>query len=152
MNARKGTWNRRILDPFEIDHGWFEILLPNLEMIVVEDLVPLIHLADAKFTLEKLKLEKDDDVLDVRRHWYQQFTRGDLTLKGLTQNAPLIARAVRKRLEEVDIVMLDDARTLFEEFMEGHHALATVRRQKPQLAEEIDTLLARPDSRLRRRS
>lgn len=153
MNARKGTWNRRILDPFEIGYGWFEILLPTLEMIVVEEMIPLIYRDDAAFTLKTLKLDKDEEyVLEVRRHWYQQFMRGNLALEGLAQHAPLIARAVKKRLEEINVAALDDMRRLFDGFVEGLHGLGTLRVQAPALADEIDSLLSRPDSRLRRRS
>lgn len=152
MNTRKGTWNKRILDPFEVGYGWFEILLPNLELVVIEESIPMERRDDAHFTVKTLRLRDDDDVLDIRRHWYEQFTHGHETLEGLTQHAPLIARAVRKRLDEINTCALEEARTWFEEFIEGLHTLSTLRRRVPHLAEQIDILLARPDSRTRRRS
>jgi hypothetical protein len=152
MNTRKGTWNRRILDPFEVGHGWFEILLPNLEMVVVDELIPIERRDDAHFTLKTLRLRDDVDVLENRRHWYEQFTKGDLTLNGLAQHAPLIARAVRKRLDEINVAALEEGQAWFHEFVEGIHTLSTLRRCIPHLEEEINGRLSRIDSRIRRRS
>lgn len=152
MNERKGTWNARILDPHEIGHGWFEILLPHLEMVLVEERIPLERRDDAAFTLEKLRLRDDDEVLDVRRHWYGQFTNGHKTLEGLAQHAPLIARAVQQRLDEINTAALDDARIWFDEFTRGIHTLNTLRVRVPHLATLIEQTLDRTDSRYRRRS
>lgn len=152
MNQRKGTWNARILDPFEIGPGWFEILLPHLEMVLVEKRIPPQWLEDARFTLKTLGLGDDEEILEGRRHWYEQFVQGDLTLKGLTQRAPLIAEAVKKRLDEINVALLDEARGWFDEFCCGVHALGTLRARTPSLAEQIEVLLARPDERVLRRS
>src|SRR5262249_20189255 len=31
INTYKGTWDARVLDPYEVKDGWFEILLPSLQ-------------------------------------------------------------------------------------------------------------------------
>lgn len=151
MNQRKGTWNARILDPFEVGHGWFEILLPNLEMVLVEERIPAERRDDVKFTLETLRLDDDEEVLEIRRHWYEMFSTGDLTLRRLDQNAPLIARAVRKRLDEIKVATLDASRRWFDQLLDSACTLATLRNEAPDLASDIDALLSRPDSRIRRR-
>ncbi|HRI67408.1 MAG TPA: hypothetical protein PK156_24360 [Polyangium sp.] len=59
---------------------------------------------------------------------------------------------MKKRLDEINMAALDDARIWFDEFMNGIHTLGTIRQRVPHLAEQIDSILSRPDSRYRRRS
>lgn len=46
--------------------------------------------------LEKLGLGHDEDVIRYRRQWLEQYEEGHLSLEGLEEYAPLLARAVRK--------------------------------------------------------
>ncbi|WP_437762522.1 hypothetical protein WMF27_45885 [Sorangium sp. So ce281] len=80
MNSRKGTWNDRVLDPFEIEDGWFEILLPSLELVMVEERIPAEQRDRARFTLKKLRLQDDDGILEQRQSWYDEFLNGEVTL------------------------------------------------------------------------
>lgn len=83
-------------DPLWVDEGWFEILLPSLQLVLVPDKVPT-HFQDlAAQTLTDLHLRDDERVLRQRRRWYQLYQQGKLTLMGLRENAPLIASAVEK--------------------------------------------------------
>lgn len=97
MNAIKGIADDAVLDPYEIEDGWFEIILPSLQMRVT-DSVPPEHRARAEATLIRLKLRDDERVIRWRRSWYAQYEAGELTLDGLEHYAPLIAAAVRRQL------------------------------------------------------
>lgn len=91
-SAKKPAWEGKLLDPFEVREGWFELLLPSLELVPGPDLPP--ELKDrAKFTLEKLGLGHGEDIIRLRREWMEAYERGDL----LDEFAPLLARAIRKR-------------------------------------------------------
>lgn len=87
---------RAVLDPLTVQDGWFEVLLPSLQLVVT-DQVP-VHLRElAEKTLIRLHLRDDERVLRQRRRWYRLFDQGKLDLDGLRENAPLIAAAVEKQ-------------------------------------------------------
>ncbi|MEA5578933.1 hypothetical protein [Anabaena sp. UHCC 0451] len=96
INSSKGTLDNQVLDPFEVEDDWFEILLPSLQL-VVSDKVPLEKLEKAEFTLQRLHLQDDERVLRQRQAWYQMYLNGEITLTGLEKKAPLIARAIKKQ-------------------------------------------------------
>jgi hypothetical protein len=84
-----------VLDPLMVQDGWFEILLPSLQLVVT-DQVP-VHLRElAEKTLIRLHLRDDERVLRQRRRWYRMYQEG-MPLKQLRENAPLIAAAVEKQ-------------------------------------------------------
>lgn len=80
----------------EVGEGWFEILLPSLQMRLT-DKVPPAHRAKAEFTLDRLKLRDGERILRWRQSWFTLYEQGQLTLDGLRQMAPLIAAAVEAR-------------------------------------------------------
>jgi hypothetical protein len=93
INSSKGTHDEAVLDPFQVEDNWFEILLPSLQLVLT-NAVPPEELGRAKFTLKRLHLEHDERVLRQRQQWYKIYQEGNLTLEGLEEVAPLIARAV----------------------------------------------------------
>lgn len=95
-SAKKPAWEGKLVDPFEIESDWFEILLPSLQLRLVAELEPELHERVA-FTLDKLHLVDGEDVIQLRQEWLALYESGDLTLRGLGKVAPLIARAVAKR-------------------------------------------------------
>jgi hypothetical protein len=86
----------QIFDPFEVEDGWFEIILPSLQL-VVSDAIPDEHRARAEFVLDRLHLRDDERVLRQRREWYRMYQDSELTLEGLRRKAPLIARAIDRQ-------------------------------------------------------
>ncbi len=98
----------RLLDPFEVEDGWFEILLPSLQLVVNASAVPEQLIERAQFALLRLHLRDDERVLRQRRQWYELYLSGDLTLSGLSKKAPLIARAVDARRSSTGPPMLAD--------------------------------------------
>ncbi|QNH79417.1 hypothetical protein GGD92_14640 [Pseudomonas protegens] len=85
-----------VLDPFVVGEGWFEILLPSMQLVAT-DLIPDEFKELAKSTLEKLPIRDDERILRVRREWYRMYEEEELTLEGLRKKAPLIAAAVEKK-------------------------------------------------------
>ncbi|TKD01972.1 hypothetical protein [Polyangium fumosum] len=151
MNQRKGTCDDRILDPFEIEDGWFEILLPSLELVPVEDRIPAAQQERARFTLKRLGLRDHPNVIGSRTAWYERFTAGALTLEGLFDVAPLIARAVEKRFAYINPAHFEDEQTPLRRFLDSEITLKGLRSLAPRLADAIDAALRRPDERTRRR-
>jgi hypothetical protein len=95
-SAKKPSWEGKLVDPFEVETDWFEILLPSLQLALVADLEESLR-ARVEFTLDKLHLRHGEDVITLRREWLKLYETGKLTLEGLHEVAPLIARAVAKR-------------------------------------------------------
>jgi hypothetical protein len=94
MNSIKRNADDAVLDPYEVGEGWFEIILPSLQMRVTAR-VPAEYRARAEATLSRLQLRDDERILQWRRSWYEMYEAGELTLDGLDRVAPLIAAAVR---------------------------------------------------------
>jgi len=91
-----------ILDPFEVEDDWFEILLPSLQMKLADDLenrLPPEQYLKAKNTLTRLHLVNDPRAREPRRVWYQMYLEGKITLAGLEDFAPILARAIRQAQE-----------------------------------------------------
>ncbi len=84
-----------LLDPFEVGEGWFEILLPSLQLVAT-DAIPEEYRERAENTLRKLPIRDDERVLRVRRKWLSLYENG-LDLEILREMAPLIAAAVEKK-------------------------------------------------------
>lgn len=97
MNSIKRTVDDTVLDPYEIADGWFEIILPSLQMRTTAR-VPAEHRARAEATLSRLKLRDDERLIRWRQSWYEMYVAGELTLDGLERVAPLIAAAVRQQV------------------------------------------------------
>lgn len=97
LNSSKRNADNKVLDPFEVGDGWFEIELPSLQMRVTAT-VPAAQRAKAEFTLKQLGLRDGERVIRWRQSWYALYLSGDLTLEGLRKVAPLIAQAVERQM------------------------------------------------------
>lgn len=95
INSSKQTIDEQVLDPYEVEDGWFEITLPSLQLVLTEN-IPDKFRKRAEFTLIRLRLRDDERVIKQRRVWYRLYREGKLPLEGLREMAPLIARAVEK--------------------------------------------------------
>jgi hypothetical protein len=93
QDAAPGTF----MDPFEVENGWFKIIIPTMELVVVKERVPPHLLALAEQTLRNLPIGRHERVIKNRRYYYQRYTRGDISLRMLNIWAPQIAAAVAKR-------------------------------------------------------
>lgn len=97
VNSKKQkVASREILDPFEVQDDWFELLLPSLQLQVSPH-CPAAYRARAERTLEALGLGHHEKILRIRQAWLKQYEKGTLTLEALDRMAPLLARAIRKK-------------------------------------------------------
>lgn len=96
LNSSKRTADDTVLDPYLVKSGWFEIILPSLQMRVT-DKVPAAQKAVAAFTLKRLKLGDGEKIVRWRQHYYARFQAGQLDLDGLRVFAPLVADAVERQ-------------------------------------------------------
>ena len=95
LNQKKS--NHRVLDPFKVRDHWFEILLPSLQLVLTSQ-VPKTQRKLGESTIEKLELRDSEVVVRYRREWFQLYQERNLTLQGLHEVAPGIARAVERDL------------------------------------------------------
>jgi hypothetical protein len=93
LNSSKKNADDTVLDPYQVQAGWFEIILPSLQMRATSA-VPPAHRTKAEYTLTRLKLRDGEKIVQWRRHWYALYEAGNLPLEGLRAVAPLIADAV----------------------------------------------------------
>lgn len=96
INSSKQKVDDQVLDPYELQEGWFEILLPSLQLVLT-DAVPQQVRAKAEFTLQRLRLRDHENIIRQRLAWYSLYLEGELTLEGLERMAPLIAYAIRNQ-------------------------------------------------------
>ena len=93
LNSSKRNADGAVLDPYEVGPGWFEIILPSLQMRAT-DKIPAALRAKAEFTLDRLKLRDGERIIRWRKSWYDMWRAKRLSLEGLRQVAPLLAEAV----------------------------------------------------------
>ena len=101
INSSKKILDDQVFDPFEVQDDWFEVELRTFRLVPQLDKIPENEWERAKLTLQKLHLDNDERVVRQRREWYQMYDSGELSLEGLEKKAPLVARAIRKRLIEL---------------------------------------------------
>lgn len=93
MNNLKRNHDDAILDPWLVENGWFEILLPSLQLVTTEQ-IPEHLRSKAEFSLKQLGLRDDERIIRWRQGFYQEYQNGHLSLEGLSEWAPLLARAI----------------------------------------------------------
>lgn len=94
-SSKSKRLSSQLLDPFEIQDGWFELDLPSLQLRLT-DRVPPAVLARAQYTLINLPLRDDERVLRQRRAWLEAYEQG-APLHIIEEKAPLIAAAIRRQ-------------------------------------------------------
>jgi len=97
MNGIKRNKDAKVLDPYLVPEGWFEIILPSLQMKVTSS-VPASDRDKAEYMLDEMRLGDDERIIEWRQSYYELYQRGELTLDGLRRVAPLIAEAVERQL------------------------------------------------------
>ena len=94
VNGSKGNHDDKVLDPFEVQDGWFEVLLPSMQLVATANLPPALA-EKAKFTLNKLRLRNGTKVVRSRKRWFESYKNGT-PFSELEKFAPLVAMAVSK--------------------------------------------------------
>jgi len=95
VNSSKRNKDDKVLDPFDIQPGWFEVQLPSM-LLKRTALVPPALQAKADFTIKELRLVRGLKVRRIRRKCYEDYKQGLITDAGLAAYAPLVAEAVTK--------------------------------------------------------
>lgn len=97
INSLKGTLDDQVIDPCEVQPGWFEVLLPSFELVATERLPESLK-AKAETTIEELQLRRHKAQF-TRWRWYQRYWNGgNPQLALLRTDAPLVAAAVERAL------------------------------------------------------
>lgn len=96
INSSKNK-RTEVLDAFQVKAGWFEVLLPSLQLVAVKQNIPAKFHELVDRTLKDLHLCDDERIVRQRREWLRMYEAGDITLNGLREKAPLIAAAVERR-------------------------------------------------------
>lgn len=96
LNASKKNADASVLDPHDVRDGWFEIILPSLQLQATKR-IPQKWRRTADYTLQRLKLRDGEKIIRWRQGWYTMYLNGELTLDGLRRVAPLIAAAVERQ-------------------------------------------------------
>jgi hypothetical protein len=93
INSSKQALDAEVLDPFEVQSGWFEVRLPSFQLIRT-DQVPKALREKADYTIKRLKLVNGSKFIKNRKYWYQEYRRQGLPLDRLREYAPLVAEAI----------------------------------------------------------
>jgi len=101
MNARKSAI-ASVLDPFEIEDGWFALELVEFQVVPGEALPPDV-LTRVEATIERLRLN-DLECRKARLEFAENYRNGAIRHDYLTRHAPFVERELRRqgRLREED--------------------------------------------------
>lgn len=91
MNSRKNDY-QDVLDPFEIEDGWFRLELVGYQVIPAHGLPAVIH-EQVQATIDRLKLN-DYECLKLREEYAEDYYRGNISFGHLEQRAPFLAREI----------------------------------------------------------
>lgn len=94
VNSAKKKLDDQILDPFEVDDAWFELILPSMQLTLTSAL-PSNFKTKAELTLQKLHLIDGLKVVRNRKRWYESYKAGT-PFPELEKFAPMVAKAVKK--------------------------------------------------------
>ncbi len=94
FNSRKGT--RAILDPFELQPDWFVIDFGSFLIKAHPSLSPAQQ-KSVQQTIEYLKLNADDDLVDERASLVNDYRDGNISFSHLRKMAPFIAYELERQ-------------------------------------------------------
>jgi hypothetical protein len=94
MNSRKREFED-VLDPFEVEDGWFILEFSFLQILPSPDLDDATR-ARVQATIDRLKLN-DNECLQARATYFEPYRRGELALPRLVEWSPFVARELRRQ-------------------------------------------------------
>lgn len=94
MNARKGVV-AQVLDPFEVEDGWFQLELVRFQLIPAPDLASELA-ARIETTIQLLGLN-DEECKQTRARWYEDYQAGHVSLPYVERRFPLLARELHRQ-------------------------------------------------------
>lgn len=93
-SRKKPCHDNRLLDPYEVEDGWFEIHLPSLQVILTAK-IPEQYKIRANTTLKTI-IKNDPNYVRLQAQWLTLYEEGTIDLVGLRKFSPLLARALEK--------------------------------------------------------
>jgi len=94
FNSRKGV--KAILDPFKLEEGWFILDFASCLIKPNPDL-PLDQKRQVLDTIDILKLNSDELLVQERQGWIEDLLSGQYTFSFLAEKAPFIASEVLRQ-------------------------------------------------------
>lgn len=94
MNARKNDLED-VLDPFDVQDGWFALELSTLEVIPGDGLSEALR-AQVQKTIDRLDLN-DDEFVRAREGYYSAWVEGDTTFRHLRKHCPFLAKELLRQ-------------------------------------------------------
>ena len=95
INNRKGE-SENILDPFIIQPNWFTMDFPSC-LIKTSSIIPSNYAKQATDTIDILKLNDDDDLVQERCDIIMMYVDGSITLQFLERRYPFIAIEIKRQ-------------------------------------------------------
>lgn len=93
VNSSKRDLDDKVLDPFEIQPGWFEVLLPSM-LLRRTAVVPAALRAKVDFTIKRFLNSRK--ARRYRTVWFEDYRTGLINETALVVYAPLVAAAARE--------------------------------------------------------
>ena len=94
MNSRKGAATS-VLDPFEVEDGWFVLELVEFQVLPADGLANPTSVA-VENTIERLRLN-DKECCDARAQYAQEYWNDNVNLDYVTRYAPFVANELRRQ-------------------------------------------------------
>lgn len=95
FNSRKGV--RTIVDPFQMNFNWFTLDFITLLIKPNKQRLSAIELSLAINTIEYFQLNDDDELVEERYQYYDDYINGLITFEYLQRQAPFIASELRRQ-------------------------------------------------------
>ncbi len=95
LNGRKGI-REDILDPFQIQNGWFVIDFPSLFVRPAQGLAPSIA-QSVQITIDVLGLNHEGTCLQGREAYLKSYCLGDIDFPYLRTKAPFVAFELQRQ-------------------------------------------------------
>jgi hypothetical protein len=102
QKANNNKANYIIIDPFNVQPGWFALEIPSCLIVAGDNLASEIY-AQVEFAIDKLKLNSDEEYVERRYETIIDYIVGDISFTFLQRRFPFIAIELeRKNLKDAD--------------------------------------------------
>lgn len=95
INQRKGE-SEDVLDPFHVQPGWFTMDFPSC-LIRMSDIIPPEYARKAACTIEILKLNDDDRIVQERCDIIMEYVEKTVAMPFLEKRYPFIAMEIKRQ-------------------------------------------------------
>jgi uncharacterized protein (TIGR02646 family) len=95
LNSRKGDFED-VLDPFQIEDGWFTIDFPSL-LVKPSKNLKKAQSDKVRLTIERLGLNDEDTCVKSRERYIKSYCLNDVSFDYLLLDAPFIAAELRRQ-------------------------------------------------------